>query len=732
MAEKNSTNKLYFDNGMSIPVAPGDLHNERHLQWFVKKYEDENGAQLVQSDIDGYPDLADKLVAPLTELGIGGPLMEGGKPSIKNMAGNMLANQLTGGGGGMFQRIQEPKFKASQIRSITDLAGDISGPTAAAAAFNKATAAAPLSPSMRLGGSVLAAGGGGLLANMGMDKLQTAMGVRPKIEDPLHVFAREAIMEGIGRGFFGGLRRFGRWARVGGRVPEPEVVAKRAAEWLDLKIKPRVFQVLDRGGLGDAMTKWMGRNPLTSARYYEMMDEQFETAAKALVKDTEVAIEGVMRTPTATTAGQATEYGMNRFTSNLLSTWETIDDAVWARMPAGKEAVMPVTETMAFLGDAGSNHWLFRHVGSPKIRALANAFNKNLVDPIQVATPQGLQVALHNVKEMPIADVRKFRTAIGKMIADWEPGAKYTVDEMKKLHSKLGNDVTAAINKQGGPDALKIHEANNEYWSSNMRNQETLMKSIVNSLGADPAKAWSSVKNAVKGNQYKTVNELMERLGEGSDEWKHVRNMIVRSNVTPSTPLPGRPMFPDAYVAFRNTMERDMTDLVFGKSGKFREHWDNVYKLAESLKRQEPESFARFTLTEMAGPTAALGAAGGLQGMSSDSPYKGAAIGALFGVGLSVMTGKAAWRLLMSESYVKALQRTINEPLVSIPANIIRIGAIYPSLDLAEKEALMEFFGTITAMTEPGGRGKQQPPVGQQMMNRPGLGLIPPVRAGGR
>jgi hypothetical protein len=260
-------------------------------------------------DVEGMEDPFNTPVNPYANIGIGGP-PEGG---FMNKAGNVAANMMTGGTGvertpGVnplldFGRMtQEPKFKPSEIRLATDLAGTEGGAMGGAAAG--ARAGSPLGPWGELGGAVLGAGVGGVTGNQGADISQRLMGVQPREESPLHVAAREASYELFGRGVMGGIGKLWRGARAFGKY-DPLAVKERAAKFTEQKIKPMLFQVVEPGGVADSVRLWVAKNPFTGRAYRNALEKQYNALAENVYKNTDVFVENAMRAPTPTIAGKS-------------------------------------------------------------------------------------------------------------------------------------------------------------------------------------------------------------------------------------------------------------------------------------------------------------------------------------------------------------------------------------------------------------------------------------------
>lgn len=730
------TNKIYFDNGMALPFPdPSAIKSENQIWHEINEYRKNNPeAKPLRVDINGFPDIVGDLkVKPFQELGIGGPLIdENGSPDIMNMAGNMLSNQLTGRRGNALELSMQPEFNSRDVRTVTDVAGTELGAAGGAIAGAKvggtlgAKVGSAAGPWGTLLGGVLGAGGGGALGNMGMDKLQEKVGVTPRYQNPYGVAALKGAEELGGRWIFNGARRAMRFARSLGDSPGPQAVRERAQKYIDLKIKPMAWQVLDEGGLSGAFMTWLQRNPFTSKKFLAATTKQFEEASEALRKDLQVKFEGELKLPTATTSGEVATSGFNAFDSELMSTWQALDDI--AAENVDPSAIVNVGPAIEMLEKAASNDVLMETVTSADTRKILSGFLQKVE-----------QVGSEN---LPLDYIRSYRTQLGHKMIDPAPGEGKAAKEMRQLYNVLTEQIDQSYKQYGNTQARAYHNAANAHWSHNMSRRESLMAEIEHTLGKDPAATWAAIENAADTNRATTIREVKRQVNSetdlGREAWEHMRNMIVRKHIMPSTNLPDAPLFAQRYVDWRRNLDSDTTNEILGEVGdKFRDHWDTVYDISREidsvLKRQSESPLWRFTATELGGPAAgAIGGAGYAQSQG-DNPGAGAMYGVIVGTGLSFLSARQSWKLLSSEKFVNHLQKTINEPLVSMEANMLRLVDIYPSLDAEGREALVEMLGGMAASMSPRGQGGSPPTSPLQRTQasalQGGTAMIPPVRA---
>lgn len=717
--KKKPKNVLRFADGTSLNIDPVKWPASRQgeLQEWTDRYAKENETELSMVDIDGMEDFSTPVVNPFANTGLSG---DPGGGLIKK-AGNVAFNMMTGGGGidkdhafDMSNFTQEPQFKERDVRTALDIVGTEGGATALPAAASRAigTARATKNPALTTTALIGTAGLGGMLGEMGMNTAEEMMGIEPRVEDPAGVFIREAAYETFGRTLFGGAQKLWRGAKSLGKHA-PEAVKRRADELREFDIRPYLWQVIEPGGAVDSLRVWVSKNPITSGAFSRALEKQYDNVSKMVYKDTDVLVDKIKRAPTKTTAGTAITEGLERFDEDFVQKGTALYDDVWRQLP--EDARIPWSKTAKFFEGAASTDPILGSVASPKVNQIARAFESELTDIVKLYGPKGEDISFRTIEDIGLQQARALRTAIGAKIADWTPDADLPIKELKRLYGALSDDIGAGVKLRGGPDAAESFRVANDYWSTNMKNQEDFMSEIYKALGGDPTRALDKASDLVSNNRAPSLKELRRRLGgdapKGSREWDHFRNMVLRKHIAPSADLPDRMLWASKYKTFREGMDSEVEDLIIGKKGSAsREHWDAFYRIAKEHDEifnihKAADPGGRFTRAELAGPSAALAGGGMIGYQGSDGNLKDTAMGAgaglVVGLGLSVLTARSAWKLISNPDVVSIIEKAQRSPDVSMPAVIARIAGVYPSMDYEGKLAIQEYLGALTELAMP-------------------------------
>jgi hypothetical protein len=742
-------NIVRFANGEQSKVIPdkfpeGMFNSPESLLTYYQEKAQKLGTKVELLDVEGFPRYEHQ-IDPLAKAGITGPPEEGLKNKIANFVANQGISALQGPPmpGDMAESplsaFQQPKVSAPALRAATEIAGEVPAMFGAEQGFKIG-----LSRGRPLLGTAAGAAIAGLAGNQGMDWLQEKMGLEPKRENPVWVAIREPLAELTGRRIFGTLPALYRRFRAFGQKVDPKAVASEIADYNQLNIKPMVAQVLGRGGIGDSVTGWMAKNPFTSGKLHDILDKQYRQAVESVTSG--LLLPATRELPTGTTTGAAIQRGLERFDDDFIKKSSLLYEDVWSKID--ENAPIPWKSSREFFQEAGSTNPLYRHFGSPKVRALAQEFEGQFVKKYQKELPGGGLALLEKVDNVDLETMRNIRTLVGEAIRDWTPGADYKIKEMQKLYGALSDDIRSGVKLRGQEGALESFDAANAYWNKHMSKQETIMKTIENAMGQDPKKLWDHVSSLTNRGYETTLKELRSRLGPGSEEWDRFRKMIIRENLITGSRITDknpRGLFPEKFVEFRDKIDSDeVADMIFGSPGtKMRKKYDAIYdisvKLDSVLKAQEKNPFTRFTSAEALGPLAMGGFVGVGTYTSSEgdtsSTVRNVGLALLGGVGLSAISSRSALRLLSSDEFATTLARALQEPSSSLPANLTRLGGTVATMDAEEKEAMIEWLAAVSEISRPGGQQQQGDRVSMndmQMQNmRSGLATLPGVRVGG-
>jgi len=590
--------------------------------------------------------------------------------------------------------------KPSTMRGVMDVGAEIAGGTLGA------IAGTPLGPEA----AIPAAGGGAVAAKKGSRWLQRKMGLSPGpygLDEVVRDFLYNAGGEGLGRAPAAAWRRLKGLYRAGA---DTEIARQNMDMLFDLGIdNPPLYMILeganpkfDIRGLHDWASKnWFSANIMrdSAEQAARQANEHFYRMVKVYTPTGDVL-------PDIEDVGSAFRSGMQRTTP----VWREAGNAKYASVFERMPREMPVSweNTKEFLEDRASLDPVLSSLVPDKLKRVHRSLTDAYVEQFTRTLPQELTMEI--TRPMPFEQLQALRTQVGHKITSWEPGSDLPRKELKDLYKAITADMESAAEKAGVLDEFKKA---NQFWKENLELQEQVFSKIDNKMKSD-AEIGEAIQRFTsrgggQGDSQRLI-QIREKFGGDSEEWGVIRNYLLKEAGIDSTGDFSLQKFSNKY---NRLTDKAKQALIPDKAAResFDRFWEAARKYGKDIGLDTSKTFSRMTRAEMLGPVSGamtLGAlGGGLGWAATGSGIAGGAGGIAILGALSVITPRAAARLMTSQKFTKFATEAMTKKPEVIAGMVTRLATNVGTLEPSEQVAFAEFFNTFAQMF-PGQRQQQQ------------------------
>lgn len=373
-------------------------------------------------------------------------------------------------------------------------------------------------------------------------------------------------------------------------------------------------------------------------------------------------------------AGRALQRGGEEFVRNFQNKAEDLYQNLYQIMPRDTPAA--ATNIIAALGQQRAEM-----AAAPTLAAkLENPTLRGYLDAIQAdLSPQGT---------LPYNVISTFRSKIGRMLSDPMTVADIPRSELKQVYGALSADMEAAA-RAAGPDALKMFQGANRYYSAGLKRIESVIDKVVQAKTPEKAYAWAMEGSQAKGGGGTKLMQLRRSLP--AEEWDVVSSFVLRQmgEAVPSQQGSKVIFSPETFLTRWSQMAPGARDALF-KGSKYDGLPDSLQALLDIAATMRDTKY-------MSNPSGTAGqsmfmaflkpfATGGGAGAGFGAAGTGAAIGAAVGAANAFVPYSAA-RAFTNPRFVNwlvDLGKATAKPN-SMPAILARLTAIAQA-DPAVKE----------------------------------------------
>lgn len=435
---------------------------------------------------------------------------------------------------------------------------------------------------------------------------------------------------------------------VGGASKNPMVAAYQAEG-----VTPRLAgDVTERGSLRGVQA---GLERYAAA-------EPIRKAARETVDEVGAAVEktasGYGNASTITGAGSSMQQSVRPFFDEMKGRFQEMDDALSKLVP--KEIPTIPNKTLGIIDDLnakfGTDTNTAQFFKNSDVSKLITAIEKDIGESGGIGIRFGtLQAA---------------RSRVGEMMADPNVQKSIPKAELSRLYGALSEDMKTAM--QNSPEALKLFNTQNKFWSAVSSRMDDTMESIAKA--GSPEMAYNIAMQGGKqgGSRLFSIKRSMEAAGK-SQEWDDmVAGIIERMGKS----KPDSPFDPVAFLrSYQSLPQNTKTALFYGadKAG-YAQSLERLSTIANSMK----ESSKLANTSNTAGTWWLLNmmnmAAGGIVGTAVGGPgLQTMAAGAMGGIILP----NAAARLITQPWFTKWLATPV--PVERLPMHIKSLNALAQS-----------------------------------------------------
>lgn len=351
-------------------------------------------------------------------------------------------------------------------------------------------------------------------------------------------------------------------------------------------------------------------------------------------------------------AGRAIEGGVDNFLSRTKATWQTLDNAVAAKIPKGT-AYAP-TNTLQTLEDLTKTV-----VGAEKTTGA-------LVNPKLAEIKENLSAdLLKNSGQLPFEALRQLRSRIGSMLDD-SLVSGIPQGELKRVYASLSKDMEAAAKKAGAGNEWARQNA---YYSARMDRVENVLSRV---LGKTPEETFSRFmpRDAEQSNKLRAVMRSLQP-GERQVVAEAVVNRLGRA--TPGKQNEAGDVFSsETFLTNWNRLSPQAKAQLF-TDADMRRNLEAVAKVSANI-REGAGVYANPSGTAGAGSAIATGAVAVTGSIASGS------VAPLVGAAALIGGANVSARMLTSPRIVEWLAQSQRVKPERTVAHLARLGVIYNEL----------------------------------------------------